>query len=141
MATQGRAALTRPPAAWRKLVYMEILFRTITYGAGAVLAASSVGLALLVKETIGNGEDVDLELGALAEEAEAVGNTSTLTDRVAGRLVGDLVAAVNALAVGAGVGSLLNSHGVDRTTGNSGGGGGSGGQESDDGRGVHFESW
>lgn len=117
------------------------MFRTITYGAGAVLAASSVGLALLVKETIGNGEDVDLELGALAEEAEAVGNTSTLTDRVAGRLVGNLVAAVNTLAVGAGVGSLLNGHGVDGTTGNGSGGGGSGGQESDDGRGVHFESW
>lgn len=113
------------------------MFERVTYGAGAVLAAGSVGLALLVEEVVGNGDDIDIELGALAEEVEAVGDAGTVANRVASRLVGDLVAAVNALAVGAGVGSLLNSPGVDGRT--RAGRNGGGGEESDDSVGIHLE--
>lgn len=108
-----------------------------TYGTATVLTTGSVCLTFLVKEAVGNADDVDIELGALAEEAEAVGDASAVANRVASRLVGDLVAAVNALAVGAGVGSLLNSPGVDGRT-NAGSSGG-GGEESDDSVGIHLE--
>lgn len=112
-------------------------FIWITYGSGAVLAASSVGLALLVEEVVGNGDDIDVDLGALAEEAETVGNAGAVANGVASRLVGSLVTAVNALAVGTRVGSLLNGKAGDRGT--VAGGGDGGGQESDDSVGIHFE--
>lgn len=117
----------------------------MTYSAGAVLAAGSGGLALLLDEVVGDSDNVNLELGALLEGAEVVEELRAVANGIAVSLVVDLVTAVDALAIGTRVGSLLNSHGVERRSGNSRSdgrrSGNRGGEESDGGEELHLEGW
>ena len=107
------------------------------------MAAGRVGLALLVKEAIGNGNNVNLKLGALIEQAQAVEETGTVANGVASWGVGNLVAAsdrhvVTASIVSLGDGDLVNGRVVSDVVGRRSSGH-SGGEESDDGHVLHLE--
>jgi hypothetical protein len=108
-----------------------------------VLTAGGVGLALLVKKAIGNGKNINIELGALVEQAQVVKDTSTVANGIASWRVGDLVAAgdrhvVTTSIVGLGHSDLLDGRVVSDIVGRGSSGHG-GGEESDDGEVLHLE--
>lgn len=114
--------------------------KTTSGASAAVLTAGGVCLAFLVKEAISNSQNINIKLGALIKQAQVVEDTSTVANSVAGRSVGDLVAAgdlhvVSASIVGLGDGDLING----RVSPDLGTGGHGGGEESDDGHVLHLE--
>ncbi|KAI6750476.1 hypothetical protein HG530_014757 [Fusarium avenaceum] len=113
-----------------------------TYIAAAILATGCIGLAFLVEKVVGNCNNVDINLGALVKEAQAVEELRTVADGVTGLLVGNLVAAVNALVVATRPLSLRDGEGVKRcAVGRLRVGDDRSGEEGDDGKGIHFEGW
>lgn len=77
------------------------------------MAASGVGRALLVKEVVSNADDVEVQLGALVEEAQAVEQLGAVADGIASLRVGDLVAAVDLHVVATSIVGLSNGDLID----------------------------
>jgi len=102
------------------------------------LAASGVGRALLVKEVVSNADDIEVQLGALVEKAQAIEQLGAVANGVASLRIGDLVAAVDLHVVATSIVGLSNGDLVDRGVSlNLRGSGDRDGQESDNSHGMH----
>lgn len=95
---------------------------------------------LLLEKVVGNGKDINLELGALSKEVEVVEKLRAIADSVASGLVLNSVTAGNLHVVTASVVGLFDSDLVDgRVTLDLRRGHGGSGHESDDGVELHLE--
>lgn len=104
------------------------------------MTTGGVCLAFLVKEAISNSQNVNIKLGALVKQAQVIEDTSTVANSVAGRGVGNLVAAGDLHVVSTSIVGLSDRDLVDGRVGPDGwASGNGGGEESDDGHVLHLE--